>query len=437
MDGDLRESYRNLEKHLFHEGRIVTPSFITENNMLPLFEAVRLKPFLTLNEFICPRFVIEYYYSSLKSKRNEEATSLTRIQAWVNLGLKVGFDPSPIFCLFKLSSPSSSFALLFELQATTLGTVSLHSIGVKGALGLETTHIGRLVVRSAARGLFGLRHQKGCGLAVWWKTAIGAVWWVAEKTALGLVPEHVDRELGHYVSYHMASSLASLDIAGLVIGGFIMIIAMFDWFIDTFTMGYSTSAVYYEVAPHVVFRCIVVFLGVLQLNKLTVKNRYPLPRIDDLFDQLQGSSVYSKIDLRFGYHQLRVHDEDIPKTAFRTRYASKSMHNTLSEGIHADPAKIESIKDWVSSKTLTEIRQFLGLAGYYRRFIKGFSKIAKPIMKLTQKNMNFDWTEKAEAAFQLLKQKLCSALILSLPEDSENFVVYCHASCKGLGAVLM
>ncbi|GJT93865.1 putative reverse transcriptase domain-containing protein [Tanacetum coccineum] len=108
-----------------------------------------------------------------------------------------------------------------------------------------------------------------------------------------------------------------------------------------------------------------------------------------------------------------------------------------SEGIHVYPAKIESIKDWASPKTPTEIRQFLGLAGYYWRFIEGFSKIAKPMTKLTQKNVKFDWSEKAEAAFQLLKQKLCSATILDLPEGSENFMVYYDASRKGLGAVLM
>ncbi|GJR61486.1 reverse transcriptase domain-containing protein [Tanacetum coccineum] len=181
-----------------------------------------------------------------------------------------------------------------------------------------------------------------------------------------------------------------------------------------------------------------------EVNKLTVKNRYPLPRINDLFDQLQGSSVYSKIDLRFGYHQLRVREEDIRKTAFRTRYGHyefqvmpfgltnapaifMDMMNRLlkkeelyakflkcdfwlsrvqflghvidSEGIHVEPAKIESIKDWASPKTPIEICQFLGLAGYYRRFIEGFLKIAKPMTKLTQKNMKFDWSEKAEAAF--------------------------------------
>ncbi|GKD99116.1 putative reverse transcriptase domain-containing protein, partial [Tanacetum coccineum] len=117
-----------------------------------------------------------------------------------------------------------------------------------------------------------------------------------------------------------------------------------------------------------------------ELNKLTVKNRYPLPRIDDLFDQLQGSSVYSKIN--------------------------------LSQGIHVDPAKIESIKDWASPKSPTKIRQFLGLAGYYQRFIEGFSKIIKPMTKLTQKKVKFEW-------------------------GSKDFIVYCDASIKGLGTMLM
>ncbi|GJV12992.1 putative reverse transcriptase domain-containing protein [Tanacetum coccineum] len=142
-----------------------------------------------------------------------------------------------------------------------------------------------------------------------------------------------------------------------------------------------------------------------ELNKLTVKNRYPLPRIDDLFDQLQGSSVYSKIDLRSGYHQLRVREQDIPKTAFRTR------HVIDCQGIHVDPAKIESIKDWASPKTPTEIRQFLGLAGYYRRFIEGFSKIAKPMTKLTQKKVAFEWGDKQEAAFQHLNLKMFCPVI--------------------------
>ncbi|GJT02396.1 putative reverse transcriptase domain-containing protein [Tanacetum coccineum] len=150
-----------------------------------------------------------------------------------------------------------------------------------------------------------------------------------------------------------------------------------------------------------------------ELNKLTVKNRYPLPRIDDLFDQLQGSSIYSKIDLRSG-------------SGCTQNSPSVLGHVIDRKGIHVDPAKIESVKDWAFPKSATEIRQFLGLAGYYRRFIEGFSKIAKPMTKLTQKNVKFDWGEKAEAAFQLIKQKLYSAPILALPKGSENFILKIH-----------
>ncbi|GJW98466.1 putative reverse transcriptase domain-containing protein, partial [Tanacetum coccineum] len=102
-----------------------------------------------------------------------------------------------------------------------------------------------------------------------------------------------------------------------------------------------------------------------------------------------------------------------------------------------DPRQDRIIKDWASPKTPTEIRQFLGLADYYRRFIEGFSKIAKPMTKLTQKKVAFEWGDKQEAAFQTLKTKLCSAPILALPQGAENFIVYCDASHKGLGAVLM
>nr|GEZ98233.1 putative reverse transcriptase domain, ribonuclease H-like domain, aspartic peptidase domain protein [Tanacetum cinerariifolium] len=112
-------------------------------------------------------------------------------------------------------------------------------------------------------------------------------------------------------------------------------------------------------------------------------------------------------------------------------------HVIDSQGIYVDPAKMESIKYWASPKSPTEIHQFLGLAGYYRRFIEGFSKISKPVTKLTQKKVKFEWGDKQKAAFQLLKQKLCSAPILALPEGSEDFIVYCDASNKGLGAVLM
>ncbi|GJY00771.1 putative reverse transcriptase domain-containing protein [Tanacetum coccineum] len=175
-----------------------------------------------------------------------------------------------------------------------------------------------------------------------------------------------------------------------------------------------------------------------ELNKLMVKNRYPLPRIDDLFDQLQGSSVYSKINLRSGYHQLRVREEDILKTAFRTRYGHSEFQVMPFEQARARRASEDNI-EVVEERGVVCKEEVVwpSLAGYYRRFIEGFSKIAKPMTKLTQKKVKFVWGDKQEAAFQLLKQKLCSAPILALPEGSEDFIAYCDASKKGLGAVLM
>ncbi|GJV80732.1 putative nucleotidyltransferase, ribonuclease H, partial [Tanacetum coccineum] len=255
-----------------------------------------------------------------------------------------------------------------------------------------------------------------------------------------------------------------------------------------------------------------------ELNKLTIKNRYPLPEIDDLFDQLQGSQFFSKIDLRSGYHQLRVHEDDIPKTTFRTRYGyfeltvmpfgltnapavfvdlmnivcrpylnkfvivfiddiliyskTREEHEALlglvlellkkeklyakfskcefwlrevqflghvinGDGIHVDPSKIKAVKNWKSPRTPSEVRSFLGLDGYYRRFIEDFSKIAKPLTVLTQKSKTFDWGEEQENMFQTLKDKLCNAPVLALPDGSDDFVVYCDASGLGLGCVLM
>src|SRR5580765_777218 len=255
-----------------------------------------------------------------------------------------------------------------------------------------------------------------------------------------------------------------------------------------------------------------------QLNKVTIKNRYPLPRIDDLMDQLKGAAVFSKIDLRSGYHQIRVKEEDIQKTAFRTRYGHyeylvmpfgvtnapavfmdymnrifhpfldrfvvvfiddmlvyskneeehrehlrqvlqilrakklyanaakcefwleevKFLGHVISrEGIAVDPSKVEAVMAWERPKTVTEIRSFLGLAGYYRRFIEGFSKIAGPLTKLTRKNQPFAWTEDCEQSFQEMKQRLTTAPVLTLPQENEPYEVYCDASYQGLGCVLM
>ncbi|GJS94810.1 putative reverse transcriptase domain-containing protein [Tanacetum coccineum] len=219
-----------------------------------------------------------------------------------------------------------------------------------------------------------------------------------------------------------------------------------------------------------------------ELNKLTVKNRYPLPRIDDLFDQLQGSQFFSKIDLRSGYHQLRVHEDDILKTTFRTRYRHFEF-TVIPFGLSNAPAVFMDLMNKVCrpyldkfvivfiddiliySKTqeehvehlrlvlgllkkeklyakfskcefwLREV-QFLGhvingLAGYYHRFIENFSKIAKSLTILTQKCKTFNWGEEQELAFQTLKDKLCNCAVLA-SRWTADFVVYCVASGIGL-----
>nr|GFB79810.1 hypothetical protein [Tanacetum cinerariifolium] len=137
------------------------------------------------------------------------------------------------------------------------------------------------------------------------------------------------------------------------------------------------------------------------------------------------------IDIRSGYHQLRVPEGDILKMAFRTRYGQYEFQE--DEKKHEEHLK--AILELLKEEEL--YANFPSLAGCYQRFIEGFSKIAKPMTKLTQKKVKFEWGDKQEAAFQLLKQKLCSAPILALPEGSEDFIVYCDASKKGLGAVLM
>ncbi|KAL8103729.1 hypothetical protein AgCh_028072 [Apium graveolens] len=206
-----------------------------------------------------------------------------------------------------------------------------------------------------------------------------------------------------------------------------------------------------------------------ELNKVTIKNRYPLPRIDDLFDQLKGAKCFSKIDLRSGYHQLKIEEEDIPKTAFRTRYGHYEFlvmpfgltnapaafmdlmnrvfkkyldkfvvevqflgHVIGNEGVKVDPAKIEAVMSWERPKTPTEVRSFLGLG-----FVKDFSKMATPLTWLTRKNQKFEWSAECEDSFQELKQRLVKAPVLVLPDDQGNFVIFTDASHKGLGCVLM
>ena len=254
------------------------------------------------------------------------------------------------------------------------------------------------------------------------------------------------------------------------------------------------------------------------LNKFTIKNKYPLPRVDELLDRLNGSKYFSKIDLRSGYHQVRIAEGDAPKTAFRTRYghfefmvlpfgltnapatfmqlmqdifrphlddfvvvflddiliysrnekehaehvkkvllklrehklfakASKSDFFKRSidflgyviteDGITMDSNKVRAIVDWPSPlKNITDVRSFLGLAGYYRRFVQGFSKLASPLTELLKKEKMFEWTDREQKAFEVLKETITSAPILISPDPTKKYVVTTDASGFATGAIL-
>jgi hypothetical protein len=254
------------------------------------------------------------------------------------------------------------------------------------------------------------------------------------------------------------------------------------------------------------------------LNEVTIKNNYPLPQIDDLFDQLQGAKYFSKIDLRSGYHQLRIKEADVQKTTFVTRYGqyeftvmpfgltnapaffmnlmnkvfmeeldkfvvvfiddiliySKSRedhehhlrvvlgrlrahqlyaklsncefwlekisflgHILIAEGIEVDPSKVDTVSKWKQPSNVSEIRSFLGMVGYYRRSIKGFSSIGRSMIELLKKDNKFVWTPKCEESFQIIKKKLTIAPVLTLSDIHQSFVIFCDASRQGLGCVLM
>jgi hypothetical protein len=253
------------------------------------------------------------------------------------------------------------------------------------------------------------------------------------------------------------------------------------------------------------------------LNAVTIKNKYPLTRIDVLFDQLVRAKVFSKIDLRSDYHQIKIRASDIPKTAISTRYGLyeflvmsfwltnapayfmylmnsvfmpkldkfvvvfiddilvyskneeehaghlhvvlqhlqehrlyaklskcdfwpkeiKFLGHTISQaGIAVDPDKVQEVMNWKPPTTVRQIRSFLGLAGYYRRFIPDFYRIVKPITELLKKEAKFVWGQKCEDAFHALRQHLTIAPVLA-QLDNKPFNVYCDASGTGLGCVLM
>ncbi|GJW49055.1 putative nucleotidyltransferase, ribonuclease H [Tanacetum coccineum] len=181
-----------------------------------------------------------------------------------------------------------------------------------------------------------------------------------------------------------------------------------------------------------------------ELNKLTVKNRYPLPRIDDLFDQLQGSSVYSKIDLRSGYHQLRVRDEDIPKTAFRTRYGHYEFQ-VMPFGLTNAPAVFMDLMNRVCKPYLDKFMiVFIDDILIYSRNEEEHANHLRMILELLKKE-KFQGLHVDHAKIEAVKnwaspttpRELYEAPILALPEGNDDFVIYCDASLQGLGAVLM
>ena len=253
------------------------------------------------------------------------------------------------------------------------------------------------------------------------------------------------------------------------------------------------------------------------LNKITVKNKYPLPRIDELFDRLHGAKYFSKIDLRSGYHQVRIHPSDVPKTAFRTRYghyqfrvlpfgltnapatfmhlmqdvfrplldtcvivflddvliysetleehakhveealallrkhqlyakASKCEffrksisflgHVVSAEGVSMEQDKVRAVREWPTPKSVKEIRSFLGLAGYYRKFVQGFSRIAAPLSELMKQDKTWEWGDPQQQAFDALKAALVAGPTLLLPDESLPYVVSTDASGFAIGAAL-
>jgi hypothetical protein len=254
------------------------------------------------------------------------------------------------------------------------------------------------------------------------------------------------------------------------------------------------------------------------INNITVKYRHPIPRLDDMLDELHRSCIFSKINLKSGYYQIRMKEGDEWKTPFKTKHGlyewlvmlfgltntpssfmrlmnhvlhafigkfvvvyfddiliySKNLiehldhlRNVLSvlrseklyanlkkcafcmekivflgyvvtaQGIEMDGEKVKAIRDWPTPKSVSEVRSFHGLASFYRHFVKDFSTIAAPLNEVVKKSVGFKWGEEQELAFVLLKDKLCSASILALPDFTKAFEIECDASGMGIGAVLM
>ncbi|WVZ58317.1 hypothetical protein U9M48_008598 [Paspalum notatum var. saurae] len=254
------------------------------------------------------------------------------------------------------------------------------------------------------------------------------------------------------------------------------------------------------------------------INNITIRYRHPIPRLDDMLDELSGSIIFSKVDLRSGYHQIRMKLGDEWKTAFKTKFGlyewlvmpfgltnapstfmrlmnevlrvfigqfvvvyfddiliySKSLHEHMDHlravfdalraarlfgniekctfctdrvsflgyvvtprGIEVDEAKVQAIRSWPTPTTVSQVRSFHGLAGFYRRFVPNFSTIAAPLNELTKKGVPFHWGKTRDDAFNLSKDRLTHAPLLQLPDFGKTFELECDASGVGIGGVLM
>ena len=253
------------------------------------------------------------------------------------------------------------------------------------------------------------------------------------------------------------------------------------------------------------------------VNKITVKYRHPIPRLNDMLDELSGSNVFSKIDLKSGYHQIRMREGDEWKTAFKTKQGlyewlvmpfgltnapstfmrlmnhilrqflgkfcvvyfddiliySKSLIDHVqhlrsvldvlrneklyanlqkctfctnkvvflgfvvsADGLEVDKEKVKAIEEWPRPTSISQVRSFHGLASFYRRFVPNFSTLAAPLTAVIKKNSSFFWREEQEESFNLIKDRLINAPLLTLPDFNKVFEVECDASGLGIGAVL-
>ncbi|KAG7563749.1 Retrotransposon gag domain [Arabidopsis suecica] len=206
------------------------------------------------------------------------------------------------------------------------------------------------------------------------------------------------------------------------------------------------------------------------INNITIKYRHPIPRLDDMLDELSGATIFSKVDLRSGYHQVRMREGDEWKTAFKTNkcYSDHVQHLELilktlrKEGLYAnlkkctfctdkcvflgfvvskhglqvDEEKIKAIREWPTPTSIGHVRSFHGLASFYRRFVRDFSTVAAPMTAVIKKNVPFSWGEAQDQSFNTLKERLTQAPVLALPDFEVMFEVECDASGLGIGAVL-